>query len=164
MLLSIIWTFILGMIFLYLQVLAMPAFAIAQVIPNLLISWVIYLVWTRPRTHVLILVFIVGAMFDTLNPATFGMHALLFCVLAILIDLFRKPFEADSVVAKMLAIALANVIFGIIQLVVLGLTHGFTGELMTLTLISFIYNLFTSFVVFWSMQLLSKLRLIVVHD
>lgn len=164
MLLSIIWTFILGMIFLYLQVLAMPAFAIAQVIPNLLIPWVIYLVWTRPRTHVLILVFIVGAMFDTLNPASFGMHALLFCLLAILIDLFRKPFEADSVVAKMLAIALANVIFGIIQLVVLGLTHGFTGELMTLTMISFIYNLFTSFVVFWSMQLLSKLRLIVVHD
>lgn len=164
MLLGIIWTFIQGMIFLYLQVLVMPAFAIARVIPNLFIPWVIYLVWTRPRTHVLILVFIIGAMFDTLNPATFGMHALLFCVLVILIDLFRKPFEADSVVAKLLALALANIIFGIIQLVVMGLTHGFTGELMTLTLISFIYNLFISFVVFWSMQLLSKLRLSVVHD
>ncbi len=164
MLLGIIWTFILGMIFLYLQVLAMPAFTIAQVIPNILIPWVLYLVWTRPRTHVLILVFIIGAMFDTLNPATFGMHALLFCVLAILIDLFRKPFEADSVVAKMLAIAVANIIYALIQLLVLGLTHGFTGELMTLTLISLLYNLLISFVVFWSMQLLSKLRLIVVHD
>lgn len=164
MLLGVIWTYILGIAFLYMQVLAMPAFAIAKVIPNILIPWVIYLVWTRPRSHVLILVFIIGAMFDALNPLTFGMHALLFCVLAIIIDLFRKPFEADSVVARMLALALANLIFGIVQWLVLGLTHGFGSELMTLTLISFIYNLVVSFAVFWSMQLLSRLRLIVVHD
>lgn len=164
MVLGILWTFFMGIVFLYLQVLAMPAFAIAQVIPNILIPWIIYLVWTRPRTQVLIMVFIIGAMYDTLNPATFGMHALLFCVLAILIDLFRKPFEADSVVAKMLTIALANVIFEIIQVVVLGMVHGFGSELMTLSLISFIYNVVISFVVFWSMQLLSKLRLTVVHD
>lgn len=164
MLLSILWTFGLGIIFLYLQVLVMPAFSLFQVIPNILIPWVIYLVWTRPRTHALILVFIIGAMYDTLNPATLGMYALLFCVLAILIDLFRRPFEADSVIAKLLAISLANISFGFMQLLVLGLTHGFDNELMILSLIAFAYNLVISFVVFWGMQMLSRIRLTIVHD
>jgi len=164
MILGILWTFIMGLFFLYAQVLVMPAFSIAGAIPSVLIPWVLYLVWTRPREQVLILVFIIGAMFDTLNPATFGMHAMLFCLLAIIIDQFRKPFEVDSVVAKLLAIAAANLIFGVIQLVVMGLTHGFGNALLSVSLIAFFYNLGISFVVFWGMQLLSRLRLIVVHE
>ena len=148
-----------GLAFLYCQILVMPAFSILGVIPNILIPWLIYLVWTRERNHALILVFIIGAMFDTVNPATLGMHALVFCLLALAIDIFRKPFETDSVVAKLLTIALVNIIFSLIQLLIFGMSYGFGKGLMTLTLIGFVYNLVISFVVFWSMQLLSKLRL-----
>ncbi len=51
-----IWSFILGLLFLYLQILVMPALAIWSVIPNILIPWLIYIVWTRPRDLALVLV------------------------------------------------------------------------------------------------------------
>lgn len=164
MLLSILWTFLLGLAFLYSQILVMPFFAIAGVIPHILLPWLIYLVWTRPRNHALILGFVIGAMYDTVNPAVFGMHALLFCLLTLAIDAFRKPFEADSVVAKLLTIALANITFSLVQLLIFGLAYGFGSGLMLLSLIGFVYNLLLSFVVFWSMQLLSKVRLSFTHD
>ncbi|NLM91173.1 MAG: rod shape-determining protein MreD, partial [Candidatus Cloacimonetes bacterium] len=63
-----IWSFILGLFFLYLQILVMPALAIWNVIPNILLPWLIYTVWTRPRDLALIVVFIIGLMFDSVNP------------------------------------------------------------------------------------------------
>jgi rod shape-determining protein MreD len=161
---SIVWTFLLGLAFLHAQILVMPAFAIAGVIPSILIPWLIYTVWTRPRNHALILLFIIGAMHDTLNPATFGMSALVFCLLGISINEFRKPFEADSTVAKLLTIAMANLVYTLIQLLVFGLSYGFGSTLLSLSLIGFVYNLAFSFVVFWTMQLISKVRLSIAHD
>lgn len=142
----------------------MPALSIASVIPNVLIPWLIYTVWTRQRNHALILVFIIGALYDTINPITFGMHAFTFVLLGVCVDQFRKPFEADSVVAKLLTIGVANIIFSLIQVLVYGLAYGFGAKLVTLNLGAFVYNLIISFVVFWSMQLISKLRLSIAHD
>ncbi len=164
MIFSIIWTLILALCFFYAQVLVMPALSIASVIPNVLIPWLIYTVWTRPRNHALILLFLIGAMYDTLNPITFGMHAFTFVLLGICVDQFRKPFEVDSIVAKLLTIGVANLIFSLIQLLVFGLAYGFGGNLLSLSLGAFFYNLIISFVVFWSMQLISKLRLSIAHD
>lgn len=164
MLLSIIWTALLGLVFLYGQILVMPVFTISGVIPNILLPWLIYLVWTRERNHALILAFVIGAMFDSVNAATFGMYALLFVLLGIAIDAFRKPFEVDSVVAKLLTIALANIIFSFVQLLIFGIAYGFGNKLLLLSLIGFVYNLCLSFVVFWSMQLLSKVRLTFAND
>gem|GEM_PF-207438 len=162
--LSILWTFLLGLAYLYAQLLVMPAIAIAGVIPNILIPWLTYLVWTRSRNHALILGFVIGIMFDTTHPETFGMHALLFCLLALAIDAFRKPFETDSVVAKILTIGIANLIFSIVEFIIFGMSNGFGGKLSLLSLGSFFYNVCISFVVFWGMQLLSKVRLTIVHD
>lgn len=117
-----------------------------------------------PRNHALILLFLIGAMYDTLNPITFGMHAFTFVLLGICVDQFRKPFEVDSIVAKLLTIGVANLIFSLIQLLVFGLAYGFGGNLLSLSLGAFFYNLIISFVVFWSMQLISKLRLSIAHD
>ncbi|MDY0152051.1 MAG: rod shape-determining protein MreD [Candidatus Cloacimonas sp.] len=164
MLLSIIWTFLLGLAFLYGQILVMPVFTVGGVIPNILLPWLIYLVWTRERNHALILGFVVGGMFDAVNPETFGMYALLFVFMGLAIDAFRKPFEVDSMVAKLLTIALANIIFSFIQLLIFGIAYGFGNKLLLLSLIGFGYNLCLSFVVFWSMQLLSKVRLTFAND
>ncbi len=164
MIISILWTFLLGLVFLYTQLLIIPAFSIASVTPNVLIPWLIYLVWTRPKKHALILAFIIAVMYDTTQPDTFGMHALVFCLLVLAIDAFRKPFEVDSVVAKLLTIGLANLIYSVVQNIIFGMSYGFSSSLMLLSLGGFLYNLLISFVVFWSMQLLSKVRLIIVHD
>ncbi len=164
MILSILWTFLLGLAYLYTQLLVMPALAISGVVPNILIPWLVYLVWTRSKNHAMILGFVIGTMFDSTHPDTFGMHALLFVILVLAIDAFRKPFEVDSNVAKGLTLALASLIFSIVQLIIYGMANGFGSNLLLLSLGGFLYNLLISFTVFWGMQLLSKVRLTIVND
>ena len=159
-----IWSFILGLFFLYLQILVMPALALFKAIPFILLPWMIYIVWTRPRNFALIVVFIIGMMFDTVNPMSFGFYSLLFCLLVLVIQEFRKHFEAESGVAKLLAIGIANFIFSVLQLVMYGVTFGFDGELLAKSLVGFGYNVIVSIVVFWSMQLISKVRLTINND
>jgi len=48
--------------------------------------------------------------------------------------------------------------------VVLGVVTGFNSMLVTLNSIGFLYNLAVSFVIFWSMHYLSRLRIVVVND
>ena len=45
----------------------------------------------------------------------------------------------------------------------LGVVYGFSGELAILALIGLGYNLAVSFVVFWLMQLVSRLRIVMVE-
>lgn len=157
-------TFALGLIFLYLQILVMPAVAIWNVIPLILLPWLIYVVWSRPPEIALVVSFLVGLMYDTLNPATFGMHALLFCLLALLINLLRIPFEQDSLVAKLIAIGTSNLVFALLSLLGNGISWGFGGSIYSLNALAFLYNLVFSLVIFFAMQLISKLRIIVVND
>jgi hypothetical protein len=45
-----------------------------------------------------------------------------------------------------------------------GVTFGFDGELLAKSLVGFGYNVIVSIVVFWSMQLISKVRLTINND
>ena len=158
-----IWTFILGLLCFYAQVLLLPAFELFGVIPNILIAWVVYLVWTREMTPALIVIFIIGLLYDTTQPESFGMHALVLLLIAIILYQFRKPFESESVLARMLSLVLANVIIQVVGWLVLGVVYGFGGELVILSLIGLGYNLAISFVVFWLMQLVARLRIVLVE-
>ncbi len=159
-----VWIFVLGLICFYVQVLVMPAFELFSVIPNILIPWVVYLIWTRELNPVLVVVFIIGLLYDTTIPESFGMNALVLLLVAIAVDQFRRPFESESVLARMLSLLLANFIYGLIGWLVLGVVNGFSTELSRLSLIGLAYNLVVSFVVFWIMQLVSRLRIVMVND
>jgi rod shape-determining protein MreD len=159
-----IWTFLTGIICFYIQILVMPAFELFGVIPNIFIPWIVYLVWTREIKPVLIIGFIIGLLYDTTLPESFGLYALLIVLTAIALDQFRKPFESESVVAKLLSLLLADIIFHLIGFLVLGVAYGFGGELFRLTSIAFGYNLAVGFLVFWVMQMASRLRIVLKHD
>ena len=159
-----IWAFILGLVYLYIQLLAMPVFEAFSVIPNILIPWLVYLVWTRDLKPVLIIGFLIGLLYDTTLPESFGAHALVFTLMALATDLFRRPFEASSVLARMLTLLLANLIFHLGEFLVLGAVYGFDRHLLSLTGIAFVYDLAVSFIVFWTLQFLSRLQLTVRHE
>ncbi|MCB5247356.1 MAG: rod shape-determining protein MreD [Candidatus Cloacimonetes bacterium] len=159
-----LWTFILGLVCFYAQVLLLPAFELFGVIPNILIAWVVYLVWTRELTPALIVIFIIGLLYDTTQPESFGMHALVLLLIAIALYQFRKPFESESVLARMLSLVLANLIFQLVAWLVLGVVYGFSGELAVLSLIGFAYGLVASFAVFWILQLGSRLRIVLLDE
>ncbi|HNQ42917.1 MAG TPA: rod shape-determining protein MreD [Candidatus Cloacimonadota bacterium] len=156
-------SFLLGLLFFYLQVLIMPALAIGRIVPNILIPWMIFTLWTKPQNIALSVGFIIALLYDTLYPATFGLNALLFTIMGVAVNLFRMPFEQDSVVAKLLTIAVANLIFSLLTLMGFGLLWRFTAELMLVSLGAFVYNLIFSLIVFWAMQLISRLRIVIAN-
>ncbi len=156
--------FAVGLLFLYIQILAMPALAIGNVVPLILLPWLIATVWKHPQEISLPVIFLIGLMYDTQLPGTFGMHALLFCLLAVLINTLRIPFEQDSMVAKLIAIGSSNVVFSLLSLLGYGMSWGFESRLYWLSLGAFLYNLIFSLIVFTLMQLISRLRLVVVDE
>lgn len=156
--------FFTGLLFLYIQILAMPALAIGNVVPLILLPWLIGIVWKHPQEISLPVVFLIGLMYDTQLPETFGMHALLFCLLAVLINTLRIPFEQDSVVAKLIAIGSSNLVFALLSMLGFGISWGFDSKLYWLSLAAFFYNLIFSLLVFAIMQLISHLRLVVVNE
>ena len=159
-----VWTFILGLLCFYAQVLLLPDLELFGVIPNILIAWVVYLVWTREMNPALVVIFLIGLLYDTTQPESFGMHALVLVLIALALYQFRKPFESESVVARILSLILATLLFQLVSWLVLGVVYGFSAEMLTLSLIGLGYNLAVSFVVFWFMQLASRLRIVMVHD
>lgn len=164
MFLKYLWAFLLGLVFFYLQVVLMPGLAIAGVSPNILLAWLIFNIWYRELNIACVSGFLVGLLYDVMLPATFGMNALLFVLLCLAVDTIRKPFEVDSVVAKILTLASANLIYTLLTYLVMGLSFGFDFSLFRLIGISFLYTLPFSFIVFWLLTFLSKLRLYFSND
>ncbi len=158
------WITVQGLLFLYLQILLLPGIAVWNVTPNLLLPWVIYTIWKKPFINGLSVAFAIGLMFDVMAPETFGLHALMFVLTGILIDFLRQPFEADSFVAIVIAIIAANLVYATLNIFALGLLNGFDWALLGVGAIGMVYNLVFSFIVFWAMQFLSKLRVVIAHD
>jgi len=158
---KIIWLLVQGLIFLYIQLLLMPAFEIFSVIPSLLLPWMIYSVWKKPFEIVVPIVFVIALMYDLSNPLLFGLQAMSFMILCIGIDVFRIPFEASSTVAKVFAVVLSNLLYSVLGVFVHGMILGFASDTILVYLIAFLINTVFSFVIFWAMEFLSKLRIIV---
>jgi len=159
-----ILAFVSGLLFLYLQVLLMPSLAIGGITPIILLPWLIHTVWKHQQDLSLPIVFLVGLLYDTQLPATFGMHALFFCLLALMINFLRIPFEQESIVAKLIAVASTNLIFSVLSFFGNGLSWGFDSKLYALSAGAFLYNLIFSIIIFAIMQVMSHLRIILVNE
>lgn len=157
-------SFLSGIVFLYAQLIIVPSISIAGVTPMILLPWMINVIWQRDWKVSLPVVFVIGLMYDTLNPWSFGLHALLFTILAVVIDLLRIPFEQDSIAAKLIVIGSVNVIYSLLLLMISGLKWGFDLALYQNSLILFVYNLLFGTFIFGLIQVICKLRIVVRHD
>ena len=164
MILKWLWSWFFGLIFLYIQLMLMPMISIADWIPNILLPWAVFLIWTRPRDMALVVTFIITVMYDTTQPGLFGYTPLMFLIIGLAVSEVRKPFEADSKAAMMISLAMANLIWFLALWLTLGITNGFSLRLATLNLIAFFYNLVISFVVYWLLYIASRLRLVRVDE
>lgn len=164
MILKWLWSWFFGLIFLYIQLMLMPMISIADWIPNILLPWAVFLIWTRPRDMALVVTFIITVMYDTTQPGLFGYTPLMFLIIGLTVSEVRKPFEADSKAAMMISLAMANLIWFLALWLTLGITNGFSLRLATLNLIAFFYNLVISFVVYWLLYIASRLRLVRVDE
>ena len=58
-----LWTFLLGIVFVYLQVLLMPIFSIWSITPLILLPWLIYMVWTSDQVIALPVAFLFRCLY-----------------------------------------------------------------------------------------------------
>lgn len=155
----ILRTFISGVIILYMQVLVMPGLAIAGIIPNLFLGWLVYQVWSKPRQAVIPIAFIVGLCFDLLTPEMLGLQALIFVLLAIGIDEFHKPLDKESIISILITIGLANLVYALAMYLVYGVQSGFGMSLFLSFLVMLCYNLVSSVLVSAVYFFVSRLKL-----
>jgi rod shape-determining protein MreD len=155
----ILRTFLSGVIILYLQVLLMPKLAVAGIIPNLFLGWIVFQVWNKPRQVLIPILFLLGLCFDLTMPDKLGLQALLFILLAIGIDEFHKPLDKDSFISILITIGLENIIYALVMFLVYGAQSGFAAKLFLTLIVMLFYNLFSSVIVCTVFVFISKLKL-----
>jgi rod shape-determining protein MreD len=155
----ILRTFLSGVIILYLQVLLMPKLAVAGIIPNLFLGWIVFQVWNKPRQVLIPILFLLGLCFDLTTPDMLGLQTLLFILLAIGIDEFHKPLDKDSFISMLITIGLENILYAMVVFLVYGVQTGFEAKLFLALIIMLFYNLVTSVIVCAAYVFVSRLKL-----
>jgi len=152
-----------GLIVLYLQILVMPRLAIAGVIPNLFLGWIVFQVWNRPLAIFTPILLIMGICYDLTTPHYLGLQTLLFLLLAIGIDEFHKPLEKDNLLTMLITVSLTVIIYSLLMFVLNGIFFGFSLRLFLLSLGGFFYNLTATATTVAVFTLISLIRLDIQH-
>lgn len=137
----------------------MPAVAIAGIIPNLFLGWLVYQVWHKPVKIIVPVIFVLGMCFDLTMPDMLGLQSLLMILMSIGIDEFHKPLEKDSFISMLITIGLVSIFYALFMFVVYGVQAGFGGKLLLSLLIMVFYNAVTAVLVCAVFVFLSRLKL-----
>ncbi len=156
-------TFFSGIIILYLQVLVMPKFAAAGVIPNLFLGWIVYQVLNRDLRYLAPVLLIIGICYDLTIPNMLGLQSMLFILLAIVVEEFHRPLEKESYLTMLITLVLINLIYAALIYLVYGVQAGFSGGLFLSFLVMVFYNFFGSVIVLAVFIFVSHLRLDIAH-
>lgn len=156
---QVLRTLLSGIIILYLQILLIPKIAIAGVMPNLFLGWIVYQVWRKPMGLIVPLVFVLGICYDLMMPTLLGLQTMIFILLAVGVDEFHRPLEQDSYITMAITLALTCVIYSLLIYIVHGIQAGFSLQLFFVFLGTIAYNLVVSAVVAAAFVFVSLLRL-----
>jgi len=155
----LIWTFLSGIVVLYLQVLLMPDLTVGGVVPNIFLGWIVFQVWRKPVTLLIPIVFILGLGFDLTMPGTFGLQTMLFILLSIGIDEFHRPMEKDSYVTMLISLGLVCLAYSLMMFLVYTILSGAGFKLLLVMLWMTFYNLFINVVLTAILVFISHLKL-----
>jgi len=156
---QVIRTLFSGIIILYLQILFVPKIAVAGVMPNLFLGWIVYQVWRKPMGLIVPLVFFLGICYDLMMPTLLGLQTMSFILLAVGIDEFHRPLEQDSYITMAITLGLAVVVYSLLIFIVHGIQSGFSLQLFIIFLGMIVYNLVVSALVAAAFVFVSLLRL-----
>ncbi|MFO7659618.1 MAG: rod shape-determining protein MreD [Candidatus Cloacimonadaceae bacterium] len=156
---QVLRTLISGIIILYLQILLIPKIAIAGVMPNLFLGWIVYQVWRKPMSLIVPLVFFLGICYDLMMPTLLGLQTMIFILLAVSVDEFHRPLEKDSYITMAITLALTCVVYSLLIFMVHGIQSGFSLQLFFVFLGMIAYNLVVAAVVAAAFVFVSLLRL-----
>lgn len=155
----ILRTLVSGIIILYLQILVVPEMAVAGVMPNLFLGWIVYQVWRKPVNLIVPILFVLGICYDLMMPSMLGMQTMIFILLAVGVDEFHRPLEKDSYITMSITLVLASIVYSLFIFIVYGIQSGFSLQLFLMFLGMIAFNIFISAIVTAAFVFVSLLKL-----
>ncbi|MFC1888036.1 rod shape-determining protein MreD [Candidatus Cloacimonadota bacterium] len=151
----IIWS----ILALYWQLLMPSKFMFADVIPNFLIPFIIFIHLRFELRYTLPVAFVLGLSLDLLQPAFLGLNTLAFLIISFLVHHYHHPINKKRLLIVITSIFLLNLcyygIFYIFQL----LSGALTGEISQTYIWTLFYNTFLSFISIYLLILIDKTKL-----
>jgi rod shape-determining protein MreD len=155
----ILRTLVSGIIILYLQILVVPEMAVAGVMPNLFLGWIVYQVWRKPVNLIVPILFVLGICYDLMMPSMLGMQTMIFILLAVGVDEFHRPLEKDSYITMSITLVLVSIVYSLFVFIVYGIQSGFSLQMFLMFLGMIAYNIFISAIVTAVFVFISLLKL-----
>ncbi|MDD3050189.1 MAG: rod shape-determining protein MreD [Candidatus Cloacimonetes bacterium] len=150
---------ILGITFLYLQIIWLPEIALMSIIPNIMISYYIFVCINLDYRKALTLAFVFSLITDLYYPQMLGIGMISSLLIVFLTEKYQKSIKKEKFLSVLLGVFFVNLIY-FLSYYLLKFLFSVQDEYFLLKiLIFFLYNTAITIVILYVLTFLSHLRL-----
>jgi len=149
---------ILGIVFLYLQIIWIPEFALLSIIPNIMISYYIFVCINLDYGKALTLAFIFSLITDLYYPQMLGIGMISSLLIVFLTEKYQKSIKKEKFLSVLLGVFFVN-LFYFLSYYLLKFLFSVQNEYFLLKiLVFFLYNTAITIVILYTLTLSGHLR------
>ena len=152
-----------GLILLFISSVFTNEISLYQIIPNILLPWVIYISISLEYKHCLTYSFVLSLANDLLNPQLLGFTTVLFVALSHFTFKYHTSFNKDKITSVLFSLFSVNFVFYMIQWVYFSFTSREPLHLFIKSLLTIGYNTIISVIVILLLLFIDKLK-VYFHD
>ncbi len=150
-----------AIVLVYIQILLMPHLAIASVIPNIIIGFVIFLALYSNINLALTISFFTGLAYDLMYPSTLGLNTMLFLLICLIVSKTHQNINKERIVAVLFSLFIINIIYWFIIVLFRAMDMGVLAALFSGVLWAAVYNTIITLIVIYLFVLLERVRIYV---
>ncbi len=160
----IVGFYLLGILFLYAQILLGGSLSIIGVIPNLLLGYIIYTSTRLSLNFSVLLAFLFGLAYDLTYPLQLGLGSMTFVLIAAIVNLYHPSLNKEKPAYVALGILTINVVYFFFMSIYHLIAYKYTGFLLLRLPLSVVYNTIVSFVIVTVLAFFNRLGIHVRDD
>jgi rod shape-determining protein MreD len=151
--------FLIGVLFLYIQILLSPRLVIFDISPFFLLPFIVFIGLNLKMLEALSIAFVIGLGYDLMNPLLLGSHVMLLVSIALIVHRFQGSVPKDKPIPVLITIVVLN-LFYLIPLLLIKIVvmeHGFYW--LKMAPFELVYNSVMTAIVLAFLIVTHKLRL-----
>ncbi len=156
--------YLLGILFLYMQILLGESLSIAGVIPNLLLGYIVFSSTKLSLNFSVILAFLFGLAFDLTYPLQLGLGSMTMVLIAALVNLYHPSLNKEKPTYIALGVLAINVLYFFLLSLYHLIAYKYTGFLLLQLPLSVVYNTVISFIIVSALAFINRLGIYVRDD
>lgn len=154
-----------GVLILYFQILFASKFEISNVIPNILVGFVIYVNVRLALKETIIYAFLLGLAYDLNHPQLLGFNTFSFLIVSFLVNNYHKNINKNKVSSILIGLSIINIVyflpFIIYNIIIFSDKVRNITDLsyLLLNVFKFIYYIVVSFCTVIALSIIDKLKI-----